>query len=135
MQVIGDIVGHIAGTLNDDDFSLLRNAVNFITLLLNFQNDIALLGKNDFFQRKFFFQTASWIGVDLRVYQLRNCRCAVSGDLHSFTARHSHHFVAHHQQAVFLTHDELLHNDFGVVFFSQGNVKSRVDFCFGFQIE
>ena len=61
MNFIGDIIGHIAGTLNDDDFSLFRNAVYFKALFLDFQNDVALLGENDFFQWEFFFQAATWI--------------------------------------------------------------------------
>ena len=36
---------------------------------------------------------------------------------------------------MFFAHNELLDNDFGVFFFAQSNMKSRVHLCFGFQIK
>ncbi len=122
---VGHVHRHVAGAHDQHAAARFGHAVGTQPLSLEFQHRGGVLVEANGVQRKVLFLAAARVGVDLQLDQLLHRVHAITHHAGGLAFVGRHHLVTHHQQAVFLTQDETLDDDFAA--FGQRDVVSRFD--------
>ena len=109
MHLIGAVDGHIAVALDQHPLSCGRHRVGRQALALQVQQDGAVLTGVHQIEGKVLARTATRIGVDLRVHQLRHAGLPVAHREQGLAACGGHQLAANHQQAVFMARKATFH--------------------------
>ena len=105
------IQGHVAVALNQHCNARNGHRVSGEALALKLKNDLGRMVWLHRVQGRVLALAAPGVGVDLGVHQFNDAGLTVSRDPGRFTSGCRHHAVTHHQQAVLVAVDVLLHDD------------------------
>ena len=121
MDLVGDVVGHVAVQLDQHFLAGLRHRIRREALAFQVQLDFIAFGRHDGAEREFFGIAAARIDVDLAVAQLRDGGLSVADDPQRFAFRGRDDFRADDEQAVFVAGDEALDEDGAGIAFLGGD--------------
>ena len=133
MDIIRDILIHDSGALHQKPSACFRHRIDRHALTLQIQHDRGVLGKTNRVERKIFFLSTSWIGIDLGVNEFHDAAGAIPHHISLFAPGRRHHVMTDHQKAMFLARHTAFDHHIGTL--DLGDMKSGLDGFPGLQIQ